>query len=245
MTNLGDIYNQTLNKLGKDAFGGVLSPEKFNEAIDYVNLSKLNDTLAALELNQNVQEDLRPFSVTIGDTDSAPLQLTAAQEHRIGVLPDLYVRWSSGRNMTYTNTSCTTSTAKSRVVEMLQNSDFWWRLSTMRYYPTIKRPIATIQDNRLFVAPTDVTEINVTYFRYPTTPFFDYNLDAAGDPVYLPPNGVHDSSRPDIPAGTPSASVEFEWYVDTWIDIINRVYEYMSINIKSNQDLQTVKFDAP
>lgn len=241
MTNLGDIYIQTLNKMGKDAFGGVLTPDKFNEAIDYVNIDKLNDTLAALELNQNVQEDLRPFSVTMGDVDSPPLQLTPAQGHTYGVLPELYVRWSSGRNMQYVNANCTTSTARSRVVEMLQNSEFWYRLSTSRYFPTERRPIATIQDSRLLVAPESVSEINVTYIRYPKTPFFDYNLNAAGDPVYLPPNGLHDDSRPDIPEGTPSSSVEFEWFVDTWIDIINRLYIYMGINIKSPEDIQTAK----
>jgi hypothetical protein len=232
--------------MGKDAFGGVLSPAKFNETIDYVNIDKLNDALALLEVNQNSQEDLRPFSVTMGDSDSAPLPMSEAQEHLYANLPDNFVRWSSGRNMVYTNVTCTTSKASSRVVEMIQNSDFWYRLSTRRYYPRVVRPIATIQDDRLLVAPKyGISEINMTYYRYPATPFFDYNLDAAGDPVYLPPNGVHDSSRPDIPAGTPSSSVEFEWYVDTWIDIINRIYQYMAINIKSDKDLQTVKLDQP
>jgi hypothetical protein len=245
MTNLGDIYNQTLNKLGKDAFGGVLSPDKFNEAIDYVNLDKFNDSIRLLEINQNMQEDLRPFSVTIGDNDSAPLVLTDAQEHMYGALPTEFVRWSSGRNMVYANVTCTTSRARSKVVEMLQNSDFWARLGTRRYYPSEKRPIATIQDDRLLVAPKGLSSINMTYLRFPITPVFDYNLNAAGDPVYLPPNGVHDDSRPDIAEGTPSSSVEFEWHADTWIDIINRLYAYMAINIKSNEDLQTVKIDEP
>lgn len=245
MTNLGDIYNQLLNKLGKDAFGGIVSPEKFNEAIDYVNLSKLNDTLKFLELNQNVQEDLRPFSVTIGDSDSPPLAVTPAQEHGYAALPSNFVRFSSTRNMVYTNTSCDSSNAKSKVVEMLQNSDFWWRVGTSRYYPTLNRAIATIQDDRLLIAPKEITAINMTYYRYPITPVFDYNLDAAGDPIYLPPGELHDDSRPDIPEGTPSSSVEYEWLVDTWIDIINRLYEMFAINIKSPQDLQTVKLDTP
>ena len=85
----------------------------------------------------------------------------------------------------------------------------------------------------------------MTYYRYPITPVFDYNLDAAGDPIYLPPGELHDDSRPDIPEGTPSSSVEYEWFVDTWIDIINRLYEMFAINIKSPQDLQTVKLDTP
>lgn len=245
MTNLGDIYNQLLDKLGKDAFGGVVSPDKFNQAIDYVNLSKLNDTLQFLELNQNVQEDLRPFSVTRGDSDSPPLPVVPAQEHGYATLPDNFVRYSSTRNMMYANTSCGDSSAASKPIDMLQNSEFWWRLGTSRYYPKISRPIATIQDDRLLIAPKEITEVNLTYFRYPATPVFDYNLNAAGDPVYLPPNGVHDDSRPDIPQGTPSSSVEYEWFVDTWIDIINRLYEYFAINIKSPQDLQTVKLDTP
>ena len=245
MTNLGDIYNQLLNKLGKDAFGGIVSPEKFNEGISYVNLSKLNDTLRFLEVNQNTQEDLRPFSVTIGDSDSPPLPVTPAQGHGYAALPSDFVRFSTTRNMVYVNTSCEVSESTSRVIEMLQNTKFWERVGSMRYKPTLRRAIATIQDDRLLVAPKEITDINFTYFRYPTNPFFDYNLDAAGDPVYLPPNGVHDDSRPDIPSGTPSSSVEFEWFVDTWIDIINRLYEYFAINIKSTQDLQTVKLDTP
>jgi hypothetical protein len=241
MTNLGDIYNQLFIRLGKDAFGGAVPIYKFNNAIDYVNLDKLNDTLKFLGENQNVQEDLRPFSVTIGDGDSPPLPVTPSQTYGEATLPDDFVRYNTSRNIVYVNGACTDSGIKVGYVNMLDNTDFHYRLSTSLKQPTIKRPIATIEIDKLLVAPKSITAVTLTYYRYPKTPFFDYNLSDAGLPVYLPPNEVHDGSRPDIAAGTPSSSVEFEWFVDTWVDIIERLYRYFAVNIKSVQDLQMSK----
>jgi hypothetical protein len=237
MINLNDIFQGVLTKLGKDAFGGVLTPLLFNRFIDYVNLDMLNDRLQVLETNQNVQEDLRPFNVVIGDGFTQPLPTASNQGYVTVNVPDDFVRYVTGRVSTYNNQDCTTSSFRPRYIEMLSNSDFRSRLASSLLAPSIKRPVATIEADLMLVAPSSITQISMTYIRRPKTPFFDFDV-VNGEPVYLPPNTFHSN-------GDPSLSVELEWLVDTWPEFIERTYQQASINIKSVEDLQMIKPFVP
>ena len=64
LNNIGDIYDQLLNKLGKDAFGNLVTPEAFNQAAAYVNMEKLNDFLEVSSQDREIVDDLRPFAKT-------------------------------------------------------------------------------------------------------------------------------------------------------------------------------------
>jgi hypothetical protein len=233
MTNLNDIYQGVLTKLGKDAYGGVLSPPLFNRLIDYVNIDMLNDRLLILEKNQNVQEDLRPFNVVVGDGTSEPLITKPNQGYVTGAIPDNFVRFVTARVATYVNKGCEQSSFRPRYVEMLSNSDFRSRLSSALRFPSIRRPIATIEDDDFLFAPDSIKKVSYTYIRRPKTPFFDFDV-INGQPVYLPPNEFHAN-------GNPSLSVELEWFVDVWPEFIERTYQQAAINIKSGEDLKMIK----
>jgi hypothetical protein len=237
MTNLNDIFNGVLAKMGKDAFGGVLTPSLFNTFIDYVNIEMLNDRLNVLELNQNVQEDLRPFNVVVGDGTSTPLSVSPNQGYVTVEPPQDFIRFVTGRVATYYNKGCSTSVFRPRYVEMLSNSDFRARLASSLLAPNVRRPVATIENDRILIAPAEVTALSMTYIRRPATPFFDYDV-VDGVIVYLPPNTQHSN-------GDPSLSVELEWLVDTWPEFIERTYQQAAINIKSGEDLQMVKPFTP
>jgi len=239
------IYEQLYLKLGKDAYGNVVTPDSFNKALSYSNIEKLNDFLSVLEQDEEMIDNLRPFVVTLGDSNSSPIYL---DEYGYAVLPSDYVRYVQSSRMDYTN-NVTGSTEVYRHIEMLSNKEFSYRLSTSLYSPTLSRPIATIQNEKLLVRPKGINDISFTYIRMPLTPNYDYDFsDTTFLPVYLPPGTDHGSIpgttvRPGFTAGDPSESVELEWTEDVHPDFINVMYKFFAINLKDLTSLQTIEIE--
>jgi hypothetical protein len=239
------IYEQVYLKLGKDAYGNVVTPDSFNQSLSYANIEKLNDFLVVLEQDEEMIDNLRPFVITLGDNGSSPIYL---DEYGYAVLPSDYVRYVQSSRMDYTN-STTGSTEVYRHIEMLTNKDFSYRLSTSLYSPTLSRPIATIQNEKLLVRPRGINDISFTYIRMPLVPNYDYDFsDITFLPVYLPPGTDHGSLpdttvRPGFTAGDPSESVELEWPEDVHDDIINIIYKFFAINLKDMNSLQTIEIE--
>jgi len=173
------IYEQVYLKLGKDAYGNVVTPDSFNQSLSYANIEKLNDFLIVLEQDEEMIDNLRPFVVTLGDNASSPIYL---DEYGYAVLPSDYVRYVQSSRMDYTNNT-TGSTEVYRHIEMLTNKDFSYRLSTSLYSPTLSRPIATVQNEKLLVRPKGINDISFTYVRMPLTPNYDYDFS---DITFLP-----------------------------------------------------------
>jgi len=94
------IYEQVYLKLGKDAYGNVVTPDSFNKALSYANIEKLNDFLTVLEQDEEMIDNLRPFVITLGDNASSPIYL---DEYGYAVLPSDYVRYVQSSRMDYTN----------------------------------------------------------------------------------------------------------------------------------------------
>ena len=132
---------------------------------------------------------------------------------------------------------------------MLSNKDFAYRLSTSLFSPSLARPIVTIQNEKLLVRPQGIPTINLTYVRYPAIPFFDYDIiTASGMPFYLAPGTTHSNSagltcNPNFSPGDPSESVEFEWYEDVHIDLVNELTKYFMINLKDLNSLGILEIE--
>jgi hypothetical protein len=243
--NLQEIYDQLYNKLGKDAFGNVVTPESFNLALDYSNVEKLNDFLEVLEQDQELVDDIRPFVVTLGDSSSSPVYL---DDYGYCNMPDDYVRYVHSSRMDFTNTD-SGSNEVYRHIEMLTPKEFSYRLSTSLYSPTTSRPIITVQNDKFLVRPRGIDAISLTYVRMPITPVYDYDIDDTTFlPVFLPTGELHGSIpnttvRPGFTAGDPSLSVELEWPEDVHDDFINLMYKYFTINLKDYNSLQTIEIE--
>jgi hypothetical protein len=207
LNNIGDIYDQLLNKLGKDAFGNLVTPEAFNQAAAYVNMEKLNDFLEVSSQDREIVDDLRPFAKTT----------------TLSVNPSTNEVLTPGDYIAYIQLVVQGTL---RQIEMLTWEDYAYRLSTSLYYPTTDRPIATIQDDGIFVAP-NLTNVILTYVREPQTPEYGYTIDPlTGLPVY-----------------DPLTSTQFEYPVDVYPDLVNMLYKYFAINIKDFNSLQTVEIE--
>ncbi len=59
--NLGEILDKVYNQLGKDQYGGYITPRNYNEAIKWVNLEQINDLLKVFEEKREITDDLLPL----------------------------------------------------------------------------------------------------------------------------------------------------------------------------------------
>lgn len=243
--NLDEILNQVYNKIGKDAYGNLITPEKYNEALDYVNIQKINDYLELYEQDQEIADNIRQFIVTLGDNNSTPLTLDS---YGYGVIPSDYLRYSRSSRYDFLNNDAG-SELEYRHIEMLTNKDFAYRLSTSLYKPSLARPICTIQNEKILVRPQGIPAINFTYVRYPLTPVYDYDIiTLTGMPYYLPPGATHQNTatltcNPNFTPGDPSISVEFEYYDDVHIDLVNELTKYFMINLKDLNSLSVLEIE--
>lgn len=204
------VWKYALNELLKDFSGGWLRPNVFNTIINQVNREVFDEAVKAYEANRFVTDISRPFVITVGDGDLPPL---AVQNGYID-LPVGYEYLSSIRLIEYfdPNKPCEEQfNSRGRVPKELTDEQFNRVRDSILHKPTIKRPAITIQNNKIRVLPDGFERAQLTYFRKPAQPFFDWILLPGGEPYiqYLPPGGVHDGTV--LPPGTPSRSVDLEW----------------------------------
>lgn len=233
MLNLGDIYARTLEKLGKDQFGGYVTPNNFNALLPWICVYKINELLKVFEEKQEISRDLYPFIVTVGSPDIPPIELDS---YGYGEYPDDYYYTARSSYSQFLN-SCGAYTENLRMVEFLNQQDFGYRMSTELMFPTLEQPIAVDENDRFLVRPTGITHIGFTYVRRPATPVFDYDI-IGGRPIYLPPGTVHTNSSV-LPVGTPSESVEFEFPEAVYEDLVNLIVKEYAIKIRDEFNYQT------
>jgi hypothetical protein len=67
-------------------------------------------------------------------------------------------------------------------------------------------------------------------------------------PYYLPPGATHQNTatltcNPNFTPGDPSISVEFEYYDDVHIDLVNELTKYFMINLKDLNSLSVLEIE--
>jgi hypothetical protein len=227
--NLQEILNNVYTSLGKDQYGGYITPESYNEAIRYINQEQINDLLKVFEEKREITDDLIPFVITKGDNNSTPLR-----QDNFGYvnLPEDYWYYIRAHFLTFDSEDCDTVSIEPRPIEFLNQADFGYRIGTNILKPTVKHPIAAIQNNKWLVQPVTTQGIVFTYLRKPNDPNYDYDI-INGEIIYLPPGTFHAD-------GSPSASVEFEYPDSVHLNLIQLIVKYFSINIRSEFNLNAL-----
>jgi hypothetical protein len=224
--NLGQVYSTLYAKLGKDQYGGYISPNKFNDALYYVNLIMFNRYSDALEITSEISDDIYVFTKTLGDNEIPPLELNS---YGYGQLPEDFIKQVRAHVYGYTNTSCTTSEKETYMVTIMSNDKFNGRIArrgTM-LKPNRKYPIGTIQNSKLYVQPAGYTKCVFTYLRQPVTPVFGYTI-VDDEPIY-----------------DPATSVELEWPEQVHDAFVDELVKYFAITFQSEFSLQTSNPDKP
>jgi len=224
--NLGQIYSVVQAQTGKDQFGGYIAPDRFNDALSYVNYQLLNKYADVIEATSEISDDLIPFIVTMGDNETVPMDITS---YGYGQLPDDFVKQIRAHVYGYNNLNCSTSERVPYMVTILPNDKFNGRIARrgVMLKPNLKYPIATIQNGKLYVQPTGYTKCIFTYLRQPVTPVFGYTI-VDDEPIY-----------------DPTTSVELEWPEQVHNAFTEMVVDYFAITFRSEFNLQTANPDKP
>lgn len=243
ITNLGQIYQNSAFRSGKDLRGGFYSPEKFQFAIETVNQRYMNTLVDNFEKSKEVSTDLAPFIKTLGSPQFAALTFTPVLEGDnskggyADIPEDLYYEAVSSY-LSILNQGCD-STSEYRSVDFVSQHHFDAIMRNSVVSPVLNPendPVMVFRNNKYFIYPF-LRRISFTYIRIPATPYFDYDL-ISGIPVYLPPGEVHQNSTVE-PAGSPSLSVEFE-YPENCVDILtDMIKTFMAIGNENQWNIQT------
>lgn len=234
MNNLGDVVDYVSFILNKDQKGGRLNPSRIRTVIKAVNIEYLNDIRAQYENNSVISDDTRVVINTKGDA-VIPTPLMTDVNGFVS-LPDDYRHFSSLDYLKTVSGDCDNKPTRINVpVEMLTDSEFQTRMSSRLKGPSEKYPIGTIQNQRLHVLPAKKRRLALTYWKNPSTPYFDY-IVSNGSIVYLPPGEAHDGTNPEAVSGTLSRSVEFDW-VDLK-RVADKMVRMMSVHKRAELPLQ-------
>lgn len=191
---------------------GFTSVPLFNDAIVYANAVYFKRNTGIDELpeqapqmfwqkTRNITDNCSPFVVSHDGIELPLLNVSSS-----GYMPkpaDMYLfssmKWPeivNGKIVGY------------RDITDMPDELFTARETSVRKAPTMNSIVSTVRNNQMCFLPKNVGRISLTYLRKPATPFFDYKI-VGNLPKYLPPGSTHDGTN--LPIGTPSRSVEFEW----------------------------------
>jgi hypothetical protein len=224
----------------KENSGGTLTPQQantvfrasnidmFNKKIEKAQMFAIQNKIPLNEALANIIE-LSAFLVSQGISQGTPCKI-----------PD----WGYWSSMT------TIYNGQTKKVDLLNDSDWSLRMSNLLSLPIENYPIARIvnliesgpvQVKYIEVLPNNVQEILVNYYKIPSTPVYDYYIDASYNEVYLPAGSTHTltsgqtGSAGQTSGTVTSLTVELEWDSLHHIEFCNEVLKKVAPNLKDQQ----------
>lgn len=208
-----------INFVANKSQSGAISSDEFNLACSVINIEffklkvglpeeyQIGGALARqmYQVSQKITDDIKflitKYTMTRSNTDYF-------------VLPSDYGAYSKLTYRSVTNKDCL-AVASLRSVEVVTDSEFSERMDNSITYPTLKRPIANYTSYGLEIEPKEITSVELTYLKIPTTPIRQYTMNANDESVY-----------------NPTGSVDFAYPKTTHNDICMRLLGYFGINIR-------------
>lgn len=242
--NLGELFTQTLNAMGKDQYGGYVSPgtgvsNSFPDALnEVIQPDLMNAFTNKFEESRILSNDVRPFIKTLGDTNNAALPLvpwSAAASFSYGQFPSDFWYFSDAYSADFVSSCSAVTSVQYRSVEWVDRARWNYLVSQKLQFPTRKLPIASIQNDQIAVCPA-LTKMTFTYLRKPLDIVFDYEILSGNTVFYLPPGTFHTNAT-TAPIGTPSTSVELEWPESVHNEILTRLIQWFGRTIQSQLDM--------
>lgn len=235
------FYNQLLYLFNQNMEGNKITPTLFNMSMESAVLDFCReetgievgkkDEKPFWQKDRNTSDAMSPLLVTTGE-NGVPYTFVSADGY--ANYPDDFYLYSS---IAFPYFSVVNGKTQERlyVVTDLTDEAFNVRLASVRKFPTIQEPISTVRNGKIRVAPKDLKYLRVTYLRLPKIPFYDYDVSGRIS-IYLPPGTFHNGSN--LPAGTPSRSVEVEFFENYHKRILNFAYDFCARNLKDQTAIQ-------
>ena len=221
--DVNDVYFFT-NFCANKFQSGAISPEEFNSAIKAVNLDILKERIGlpeeyqvgnaqpriAYQITQKITDDLRPFIVK---------KTLTTNSDGYFVVPSDYAAFSTIR-FDYTKSKSNgckkpaTNIKEATSFEPVTDAELNIRLNNFVRKPTYRYPIIAFYSYGIKCYPEDITVAELTYLRYPVTPFWGYTT-------------INDEA---VYSAATSVNIE---YPDTmFVDFSARVLKYFGINLR-------------
>lgn len=123
-------------------------------------------------------------------------------------------------------------------VDVVTDEEWTFRRIDALTAPSATYPIAKIAGEGLYVLPSSLSKVILTYLKSPSTPFFDYYYDDDYNIQYLSASGTHllttgETGRLGETAGSTviSSTVELEWEDTEKIKILHRIVTKLGVSM--------------
>lgn len=215
---INEMFNW-VNFLANKSQSGAISPDEFNMACSVVNMDffKLKVGLPEEYMIGGAMAR-QMYQVSQKITDDVKFLITKVTLTRnvsdYFALPSDYGAYSKLTYRYVDNVDCL-AVASTRPIEVCTDLEYGERVDNSITYPTLKRPVANYNSLGLEILPTEITSVELTYLKIPTTPIRQYTINGNDESVY-----------------NPTGSVDFAYPKTTHNDICIRIMGYIGINIK-------------
>lgn len=218
----------------KDEVGGYLSPSRFSIAVEQAQLELLYDIKSAKEgdLKGNflyTSEGNDANLIAIDELGNFRKDGTLYQLNNRFPKPDDYIGFNTMRHEFYNETV--------RNIELVGDDEFNSRRNSELRGPTLKRPIAKVDELGFEVLPSNIPAVKITYYAMPLIPYWNYTIQG-GEPVFAETGGSGQNPNPGVAAGDSTDLV----FSDAMLsELTYRVCAKLGINLREGEAFQMVK----
>lgn len=236
MINVNDLYNSVCNTANTKQ-SGHLSPARYNDYMNQVNLSLHYEKVKAFQRSQVLTEDIMVFF----NSENIPVQvgngganysilLTPSDYKYLGSVRSFYID-DDGKKKSclstdpktkntpacspFINTTVPRVKVKEVSIDLIDNKRWGSLLDHKTMFPTWKKPAMTQFEGGFKIAPYDIALVTLDYFRLPKPALWAYN-EVNNAPVY-------DSAN----------STNLEWSQSVYDDFVDGIMTLFSVYLKS------------
>lgn len=197
--DLNEIYTLCNWISNKHKSGNAFTPNQFNSLIEILNRdffkkkieeSGFFENRKNMSYNEVLRGSKNLHKFIVNETVSAGSDLSYTFAYFIG-----------GNN-----------TANNVPIDLVTEREYHDRLGDSVMVPSADAPVAVERGDYLVVKPDAVTQINMSYYRYPNTPFLDYYVDTNGVRQFLSAGATHTWANSETDsAGTGHSLGDADW----------------------------------
>jgi len=227
--DISEIY-ETCNYISnKHKSGNAFTPNQFNSLIELLNRDFFKKKVEESGYFENRQ------SMSYNDALRGSKNL-----HKFIVNETIAI--AGGTTYTFAYPLGASDADTDVLIEFITEAEYQDRIGDSVLAPAADCPIAMERGDNIEVKPDSITNVNLSYYRFPNDPFLDYYVDANGLRQWLSAGATHtwsngetDSSGTSHNAGDAdwsSLTVELEYGKGVHMDFLNEILSRVGIRLK-------------
>lgn len=178
---LSEIYKNVHTILSKDGNEGFISMDRWNSMLPSWNhefiRAKIEEQFTITPEGKLIPKTIYSSKILSGLIVSETLAGTLVSGER-RFTPTNMMFWLSAETTTAYNNQIAQ-------VELINEYEFKNRKSNLMAKPISENPVALQRGGYIWVWPTDISSIDISHVKIPTSPFLDYYMDANYDTQFL------------------------------------------------------------